>query len=94
MQGYSCKNERRFPIEEIPRLRVEAVAGVDYSFCGGLLQSARRSRRVSRIKMAIDAGTDESAQVVFSFGERIKAALAGELKFMSVGEVDLSLPSP
>ena len=44
--------------------------------------------------MAIYAGTDKSAQVVFSFGERVKAALAGELKFMSVGEVDLSLPSP
>jgi hypothetical protein len=44
--------------------------------------------------MAIYAGTDKSAQVVFSFGERVKAALAGELKILSVGEVDLTLPSP
>ena len=50
--------------------------------------------RLSRIKMAIYAGTDKSAQVVFSFGERVKAALAGELKILSVGEVDLTLPSP
>ena len=44
--------------------------------------------------MAIYAGTDKSAQIVFGFGERVKAALAGELKIMSVGEVDLTLPSP
>ena len=59
---------------------------------GGRL--ARFARGLSRIKMAIYAGTNKSAQVVFSFGERVKAALAGELKILSVGEVDLSLPSP
>ena len=44
--------------------------------------------------MAIYAGTDKPAQVVFSFRERVKAALTGELKIMSVGEVDLTLPGP
>jgi hypothetical protein len=57
-------------------------------------QTTARLGRLSRIKMAIYAGTDKSAQVVFSFGERVKAALAGELKILSVGEVDLTLPSP
>ena len=60
---------------------------------GGKVGSIRPGG-LSRIKMAIYAGTNKSAQVVFSFGERVKAALAGELKILSVGEVDLSLPSP
>ena len=60
----------------------------------GYAAATARLGRSSRIKMAIYARTDKSAQVVFSFGERVKAALAGELKILSVGEVDLTLPSP
>jgi len=68
--------------------------GVDSGQSIGYAAATARLGRLSRIKMAIYARTDKSAQVVFSFGESVKAALAGELKILSVGEVDLSLPSP
>ena len=68
--------------------------GLDSGQSIGYAAATARLGRSSRIKMAIYAGTNKSAQVVFSFGERVKAALAGELKIMSVGEVDLTLPSP
>ena len=68
--------------------------GLDSGQSIGYAAATARLGRSSRIKMAIYAGTDKSAQVVFSFGERVKAALAGELKILSVGEVDLTLPSP
>jgi len=68
--------------------------GLDCGQSIGYAAATARLGRLSRIKMAIYAGTDKSAQVVFSFGERVKAALASELKILSVGEVDLTLPSP